>query len=106
MRYAKNYCSNSISFIFITDITDRGFNKSLVASDGLHPSELAYFICRTNVPTATTAFTIKKHRITKPQRYPSITGYFVLLKFRTINKSIKTPTTFLNTFSVMTVKQI
>jgi lysophospholipase L1-like esterase len=42
-EYAKNYCeANSISFIFITDITRRGSNKSLVASDGLHPSELAY----------------------------------------------------------------
>jgi hypothetical protein len=35
--YAKNYCeANSISFIFITDITRQGLaNKSLVASDGL-----------------------------------------------------------------------
>lgn len=56
--YAKNYCeSNSISFILITDITRQGLiNKSLVASDGLHPSELAYslFVQRI-VPTATTA---------------------------------------------------
>ena len=56
--YAKNYCeSNSISFILITDITRQGLiNKSLVASDGLHPSELAYsLIVQRIVPTATTA---------------------------------------------------
>ncbi len=57
-NYAKNYCeANSISFIFITDITRQGLaNKSLVASDGLHPSELTYslFVERM-VPTATTA---------------------------------------------------
>ena len=56
--YVKKYCeSNSISFIFITDITKQGLaNKSLVASNGLHPSELAYslFVERI-VPTATTA---------------------------------------------------
>ena len=56
--YAKNYCeSNSISFILITDITRQGLiNKSLVASDGLHPSELAYslFVQRI-VPAAATA---------------------------------------------------
>lgn len=34
---------NSIEFINITDITQRGIeNPNLVATDGLHPSELAY----------------------------------------------------------------
>ena len=42
--FAKTYCiSNNISFINITDITRMGLgNKDLVASDGLHPSQLAY----------------------------------------------------------------
>jgi lysophospholipase L1-like esterase len=42
--FAKNYCmENNIEFVNITDITQQGINNpSLVASDGLHPSELAY----------------------------------------------------------------
>ncbi|WP_245987122.1 SGNH/GDSL hydrolase family protein [Maribacter vaceletii] len=42
--FAENYCTKkNISFINITDITREGLkNKDLVASDGLHPSELAY----------------------------------------------------------------
>lgn len=42
--FAKNYCmENNIEFVNITDITQQGLNNpSLVASDGLHPSELAY----------------------------------------------------------------
>lgn len=42
--FAKNYCLvNNIEFISITDITRQGLtNPNLVASDGLHPSELAY----------------------------------------------------------------
>ncbi|MDB2462593.1 SGNH/GDSL hydrolase family protein [Algibacter sp.] len=42
--FAKNYCdANSISYVYITDITRQGLeNPDLVASDGLHPSELAY----------------------------------------------------------------
>lgn len=42
--FAKNYCDeNGITFINITDITREGLsNTSLVASDGLHPSKLAY----------------------------------------------------------------
>lgn len=42
--YAENYCnSNNITFVNITDITRQGLeNTDLVASDGLHPSELAY----------------------------------------------------------------
>jgi lysophospholipase L1-like esterase len=42
--YAQNYCeANDISFVYITDITQQGLeNPDLVASDGLHPSELAY----------------------------------------------------------------
>jgi lysophospholipase L1-like esterase len=42
--FAKNYCeSRNIRFINITDITRKGLmNKSLVAQDGLHPSEEAY----------------------------------------------------------------
>ncbi|MFV8353257.1 SGNH/GDSL hydrolase family protein [Flavobacterium sp. XS2P14] len=57
-EYAKNYCeANSISFIFITDSTRQGLaNKNLVASDGLHPSELAYSLFVERMfPTATTA---------------------------------------------------
>lgn len=48
--FAKNYCDqNEISFVNITDITRLGLtNKDLVASDGLHPSTLAYslFVAR------------------------------------------------------------
>ena len=42
--FAKNYCiSNNITFVNITDITRMGLdNPELVASDGLHPSKLAY----------------------------------------------------------------
>jgi acyl-CoA thioesterase I len=42
--FAKQYCLQSnIKFIDITDITRLGLeNTNLVASDGLHPSELAY----------------------------------------------------------------
>lgn len=42
--FAKNYCEqNNITFVNITDITREGLNNpELVASDGLHPSELAY----------------------------------------------------------------
>lgn len=43
-NFAENYCdNNNISFINITDITREGLvNPDLVASDNLHPSELAY----------------------------------------------------------------
>ena len=42
--FAENYClQNDIKFVNITDITRRGLNEpELVASDGLHPSEIAY----------------------------------------------------------------
>lgn len=42
--FAKNYCkANDIIFIDITDITRNGLNNpELVASDGLHPSKIAY----------------------------------------------------------------
>jgi len=42
--YAENYCvNNDIVFVNITDITRMGLDiTALVASDGLHPSELAY----------------------------------------------------------------
>ena len=42
--FAKNYCEqNEITFVNITDITRLGLtNNNLVASDGLHPSTLAY----------------------------------------------------------------
>lgn len=42
--FKQAYCiSNGIAYIYITDITRMGFdNPLLVASDGLHPSELAY----------------------------------------------------------------
>lgn len=42
--FAENYCiMNAITFVSITDITRQGLNTtSLVASDGLHPSESAY----------------------------------------------------------------
>ena len=43
-NFAKNYCAtNNISYVNITDITRAGLiNPNFVASDGLHPSELAY----------------------------------------------------------------
>lgn len=43
-EFAKNYCEqNEITFVNITDITREGLsNTGLVASDGLHPSTLAY----------------------------------------------------------------
>ena len=42
--FAENYCvENGIAFVYITDITRLGLEQPLlVASDGLHPSELAY----------------------------------------------------------------
>jgi acyl-CoA thioesterase-1 len=42
--FAKNYCvENNIEFVNITDITQQGIKyPELVASDGLHLSELAY----------------------------------------------------------------
>nr|WP_294773583.1 SGNH/GDSL hydrolase family protein [uncultured Flavobacterium sp.] len=42
--YAQNYCNtNGITFINITDITRLGLEQpELVASDGLHPSTIAY----------------------------------------------------------------
>ncbi|TDW49952.1 lysophospholipase L1-like esterase [Flavobacterium sp. 270] len=42
--FAENYCiSNNIVFVSITDITRKGLEiPSLVAADGLHPSESAY----------------------------------------------------------------
>jgi acyl-CoA thioesterase I len=42
--FAQNYCAtNNITFVNITDITRLGLAQpNLVASDGLHPSELAY----------------------------------------------------------------
>ncbi|WP_281231065.1 SGNH/GDSL hydrolase family protein [Flavobacterium gelatinilyticum] len=42
--FAEKYCTNNgITFVSITDITRMGLdNKDLVASDGLHPSQLAY----------------------------------------------------------------
>ena len=43
-NFAKNYCTaNNISYVYITDITRLGLiYPELVATDGLHPSELAY----------------------------------------------------------------
>ena len=43
-NFADNFClENNINFINITDITRLGLiNSNLVASDNLHPSELAY----------------------------------------------------------------
>lgn len=43
-NFARDYCSdNDISYVYITDITREGLNEpKLVASDGLHPSTLAY----------------------------------------------------------------
>lgn len=45
-QFAEDYCfENGISYVYITDITREGLNNpELVASDGLHPSELAYSI--------------------------------------------------------------
>ena len=42
--FAKNYCdTNNIPFVNITDITRLGLQQTnLVATDGLHPSEIAY----------------------------------------------------------------
>lgn len=42
--FAEQYCiQNNISYVYITDITREGLNNTdLVASDNLHPSELAY----------------------------------------------------------------
>lgn len=42
--FAENYCSeNEITYLYITDISRNGLNNPyLVASDGLHLSELAY----------------------------------------------------------------
>lgn len=42
--FAEKYCvNNQIAFVNITDITRQGLeNPALVASDGLHPSQLAY----------------------------------------------------------------
>jgi acyl-CoA thioesterase I len=42
--FAQNYCiQNNITFVNITDITQRGLIETkLVASDGLHPSQIAY----------------------------------------------------------------
>ena len=42
--FAQNYCTeNGLTFVNITDITRLGLSQpELVASDGLHPSELAY----------------------------------------------------------------
>ena len=43
-NFARDYCqTHGITFIDITDITRLGLeNPSLVANDGLHPSEIAY----------------------------------------------------------------
>ena len=43
-EFAQTYCAiNNITFVNITDITRQGLeNPNLVASDGLHPSSLAY----------------------------------------------------------------
>ena len=43
-NFAQNYAEeNEITYVYITDITEQGLeNPDLVASDGLHPSELAY----------------------------------------------------------------
>lgn len=42
--FIENYCTNQgLTYVYITDITRMGLsNTNLVASDGLHPSELAY----------------------------------------------------------------
>ncbi len=43
-EFAKNYClANNITYVNITDITREGLlHPELVASDGLHPSQIAY----------------------------------------------------------------
>jgi lysophospholipase L1-like esterase len=43
-NFAESYCNQeNISYVYITDITRQGLeNTDLVASDGLHPSTLAY----------------------------------------------------------------
>ncbi len=43
-NFIEDYCNqNNITYIYITDITREGLQKTeLVASDGLHPSTLAY----------------------------------------------------------------
>jgi len=43
-EFARAFCKqNDISYVYITDITRQGLtNNDLVASDGLHPSKLAY----------------------------------------------------------------
>ncbi len=43
-NFAEQYCNqNNIAYVYITDITREGLaNPGLVASDNLHPSELAY----------------------------------------------------------------
>lgn len=43
-NYARDYCEdNGLTYVDITDITREGLNDpELVATDGLHPSELAY----------------------------------------------------------------
>ena len=56
--FAKKYClEQSIEFISITDITRQGLlDTRLVASDGLHPSELAYsYFVERILPKANTA---------------------------------------------------
>ena len=42
--FAENYCNtNNITFVNITDITRLGLAQTnLVATDGLHPSKIAY----------------------------------------------------------------
>lgn len=42
--FAENYCkSNQVEFVSITEITREGLNSpNLVATDGLHPSQIAY----------------------------------------------------------------
>ena len=42
--YAETYCNeNNLNYVYITDITQQGLtNTELVATDNLHPSELAY----------------------------------------------------------------
>jgi acyl-CoA thioesterase I len=56
--FAQKYCfDNNIEFINITDITRQGLlNPTLVASDGLHPSEQAYSLFVERIlPKATVA---------------------------------------------------
>jgi hypothetical protein len=68
-QICENYCeANSISFIFITDITRQGLaNKSLVASDG-YPSELAYSLfVEQNVTSSYCNSQLKNITITKPK---------------------------------------